>query len=396
MKVSRASLLVSVAVALCSLLGAASASASLLEATSYPTTIKGGPSSQSFGFKYATFECQNTTAEGNLAAASSNVVVHPTYPECIHYGTSGFNTSGCNYEYHIGKRVSPTTFEGTMDIVPTTCVMKRIDPACTVSIPGQTGLAATYTQEGSPTGKVRFSVATSKLKYTQTKGWYCSEGTFENGSFNGSWTFGPETLRIESEAQSARFEMAKYPGTVSGKQVEKEKAVFVMKSANNIKLECNSISMNGSLSSSATTMSVKPTFSGCTSFLGVNATVNSSGCDFVFHSAKANTTEGSVDLACSAGSAVTVSGSTCVVEIPAQSGLGTVEYRNELSGGSYGIHAYLKLTSVTYVKASDGAFCPLNGTGTHTDGTFTGGMLFSGEYTTESGASPNDLFVWGT
>lgn len=69
------------------------------------------------------------------------------------------------------------------------------------------------------------------------------------------------------------------------------------------------------------------------------ATVTTTGCNYVFHAAAPNTTEGSVDLECEAGDEIKVhvSGLNCEIKVPAQSGLKTVEYVNE--GGAVKVNA---------------------------------------------------------
>ena len=87
------------------------------------------------------------------------------------------------------------------------------------------------------------------------------------------------------------------------------------------------------------TLEVHPSYKKCIlTLLGITsgaATVVTTGCNYVFHAAKPNTTEGSTDIKCAAGKAIKIEATflpSCVITVNAQNGLKTLEYRNEPTG----------------------------------------------------------------
>jgi len=91
----------------------------------------------------------------------------------------------------------------------------------------------------------------------------------------------------------------------------------------------------------AATLEVHPIYSGCILTLLATtsgaANVVTTGCNYVFHVAKPNTTEGSVDIKCEAGKAIKIEATFlpgCVLTVNPQLALKTIEYRNEPTGPS--------------------------------------------------------------
>jgi len=84
------------------------------------------------------------------------------------------------------------------------------------------------------------------------------------------------------------------------------------------------------------TLEVHPIYKKCIlTLLGTSsgaASVVTTGCNYVFHAAKPNTTQGSTDIKCEAGKVIKIEAiflTGCVISVPAQLGLKTIEYRNE-------------------------------------------------------------------
>lgn len=121
---------------------ATGAQAGTFTAGAYPATIHGKTSHQ-FAFALGLMEC-TVSYHGELAAASEEVTVTPSYESCKHFGGSvDVAVNGCDTRLHAGKEIE-AGFIGTMDIV---CPEgKAIDfnltarPGCHLTIPSQEGL----------------------------------------------------------------------------------------------------------------------------------------------------------------------------------------------------------------------------------------------------------------
>lgn len=123
---------------------ATGAQASTITAGAYPATIH-GKTSHLFAFALGIIECTaGVTYHGELAAASEEATVSPSYEPCKHFGGSvDVTVNGCDTRLHAGKKIEGG-FIGTADIV---CPAgKTIDfnltarPGCHLTIPPQEGL----------------------------------------------------------------------------------------------------------------------------------------------------------------------------------------------------------------------------------------------------------------
>lgn len=112
-----------------------------------------------------------------------------------------------------------------------------------------------------------------------------------------------------------------------------------------------------------------PTFSGCTAFGFVNATVDTNGCSNVI------TADIEVHLVCPAGKTMQVTAFNCWISIPPQSAT-SVEYVNTGSGSSRTILARESGTGIHYTQTSKSF--PGCSNGTFTNGTATGEILTKG------------------
>jgi hypothetical protein len=113
--------------------------------------------------------------------------------------------------------------------------------------------------------------------------------------------------------------------------------------------------------------------------VGFGGGIESNGCEFVFHpgTGSGDNFTGSFDVSCPAGKKIVVTGSTCEVQIGAQTGLGPVAYEKVTAATPDEVQATFQMKSTagfTYTKAVDGASCPLSGTGVKTDGVIGGGL----------------------
>ena len=133
-----------------------------------------------------------------------------------------------------------------------------------------------------------------------------------------------------------------------------------------------------------TTLTVTPEYSGCfaeTAIGKLNANVvgfGAGGCDFLLHST------GTADLVCAAGKDVTVNANPCVVHIPAQNGLGTIEYDTKEAGGIKDLTLTINIQNITATH-TDGFLCPFGSSGEST------GAVLEGNITAKAFVGPNQV-----
>jgi hypothetical protein len=172
-----------------------------------------------------------------------------------------------------------------------------------------------------------------------------------------------------SSAQASTFTAGKYPATIAGTQVGQH--VFSIE--NNLTVKCQGATFHGTLSAASSTAQLHPTYTVCSAFGFLEATINSAGCDYLFHAGSevaADKHAGTVDIVCSAGASIVIAASTCEVSVPAQTGLGSSNIENNTNPND--ATATGSLTGIKYTKTKDGFLCPFAGTGTKTDGGYAG------------------------
>jgi hypothetical protein len=127
----------------------------------------------------------------------------------------------------------------------------------------------------------------------------------------------------------------------------------------------------------------KAVYTECTAFGFVNAKITGFGhypavegagpyCEYLL------TANGTVHLVCPAGKDLTVEASTCTVHVPAQEGLGTVQFTTGTWEGKHAVTLDVNVGSIT-ATATDGFACPLTGSGDVTNCTIIGKTLVWGE-----------------
>lgn len=176
-----------------------------------------------------------------------------------------------------------------------------------------------------------------------------------------------------SAASATNFTAAEYPVDVTASQEGTH--VFEIDSQ---KVTCETAEFNTVESQTAASeeLTVHPTYEDCTAFGFVEATVTTTGCNYVLN------VNGDLDVACSGGP-ITISVFTCKVTVGSQ----------ELSGASYENVAngdVLVGAAVSGIAATktDGTLCPLKGSGAGT-ATYNGDTLASGSFE----GSPIDIDV---
>lgn len=170
----------------------------------------------------------------------------------------------------------------------------------------------------------------------------------------------------------------KYPATLSGEQVEGDPIVYNL---GGNKIECSTATVTGEATKKATTVTLHPSFSGCSAFGFGEATVTTTGCDFTytFHNELAvDTWDATVDTECIASNEIVVAAGTCEVRIEPQEGVHTVEWVDDTVTGKVTIRK--GVTGKKYRVAKDGLACPFFGTGKKEDGKVTGRYVLGGTY----------------
>jgi len=171
---------------------AVAAQAGQFTAPAYPATITGQNVGgfHEFTTELGTMNC-NVTFHGELAAASEDLTLAPTY-NCV-IGGLGVDVSmnGCDYEFHAGETLAMDQVAGSMDIL---CPEEAaIDfkvtsvPPCHVTVGEQLGLEAlTYTNR-TMAKDVDVNMSLGEIAYG-LEGNCPVVGTFANGTYTGTTT----------------------------------------------------------------------------------------------------------------------------------------------------------------------------------------------------------------
>jgi hypothetical protein len=176
---------------------------------------------------------------------------------------------------------------------------------------------------------------------------------------------------MASAAQAAPFfHSESAPAIQKGTEVEKNK--FTTASGT---VECASTFRGTTTSTTTTTVTMKPTYSNCTAFGFVGATIDVNECGYMFHLVEnSSPATATVDLECTnAGEEMRITAGFCTVHVKQQSGLAHVTFANGGSKTSRDITATLNVGGIHYVSTS-GCF----NSGTHTDGVYEGSVTIKG------------------
>ena len=140
------------------------------------------------------------------------------------------------------------------------------------------------------------------------------------------------------------------------------------------KVECTTahFQTEGEIASPSATLLVHPEYSGCTEFGFIGTTIRTTGCNYNLHAA------GTVDIVCSTGNSIKIEAATCKAEVGSQSGLSSIAYTNSSPLATVTVTPNVGKIKVT--KTEDGFLCPLNGTGTVENGSYTGASKASGTH----------------
>ncbi len=173
----------------------------------------------------------------------------------------------------------------------------------------------------------------------------------------------------DSALAATEFRAATSPVKISADQTTTN--VF---SVDGTKVECTTahFATEGEIASPSPTILVHPEYSGCTEFGFIGTTIDTIGCNYNLHAA------GTVDIVCSSGNSIKIEAATCKAEVGSQSGLSSIAYANSNPLATVTVTPNISKIKVT--KTEDGFLCPLNGTGTVENGTYTGAIKASGTH----------------
>jgi hypothetical protein len=180
-------------------------------------------------------------------------------------------------------------------------------------------------------------------------------------------------------ASAAQFRAEEYPTSVTGTQTVAPKFTTWEKGPT---WTCSSMTTTGTITVASTTLSLTPTFSGC-SFFGSAAAVKVNSCKFVFNNSSEQwVNSATMDVSCSKeGDQIEVVTGVCTMKIPPQTALSSAEFsggpQQEGPGGeSYQrkINLALNTAGIKYSLAGAVCFKP----GEHEDGGLTGSSVIKG------------------
>jgi hypothetical protein len=176
---------------------------------------------------------------------------------------------------------------------------------------------------------------------------------------------------VASAAQAITISSSSYPQTVTGSasgigEHFKTEAGSV---------ECEKSSYDGTLGEASSTLTVKPTYTGCTAFFGfASATIHTEECAYVFHATGHDsgtaTFTANVDVSCPGSQSIKITAGTCRAEVKSQTGLSTANITN-MAGSPSDITVKPAITGIAYTVTQDGFGCPFSGTGNKGGGEYT-------------------------
>lgn len=160
-----------------------------------------------------------------------------------------------------------------------------------------------------------------------------------------------------SAAGAAQFTSSSYPTSITAASSEGNE-VFATEAGS---LSCLNGHFAGTMSEPSPTITITPTFTSCSGWSFMEATVTMNGCDFIFHAT------GVFDLECSGSNKVVIVAGTCEVQVGTQTGLVGIDLTN--SGAN--IMSQATVGGIAYTVTKDGFFCPFSGTGNKTGARYT-------------------------
>lgn len=383
-RIKSLSLAAALALALLAVPSVAVAAEGGVEADSYPVTYVGeqqGPLYFAWGGTQPT-ECSEAEIWGEAAGPVDDLGsifgmrCHRTGVQTEHQ----VEMDGCAFEFHPGSQSS-------VDIGPPNCgpITGLPMDICWASIPAQTGIPATYTNETiEGVERVKVSIDT---ELEHSSGGLCEgnplvvEGTWivsgydelglpidirRGDSLNGFFIEGEES---EIEAEQPRFSSESFPNPLDGSMNSGEELTLELAG---VAMSCDAMSLGGNLTATTTSLPIDASLSGCTDdHKGAAVAVEMNSCRLVYSLSNTDLVPpaayvGEFGIDCDEGDYIELQFESCGARIGSQNPSSSVLYGNSGSGPS----RYVRLTSVSASEVSytyKSGFCTLYGA-EHSDG----------------------------
>lgn len=169
-------------------------------------------------------------------------------------------------------------------------------------------------------------------------------------------------------ASASQFRAQQYPATITGTQGTAQKL-----NLNGTTIKCSNTTATATAASASSTLELTPAYSGCT-IGGLAATSSSNGCQLTYASTSESAPlTGTLGVKCGAGAAIEFKQGTCVFSIPAQSGVGGLEFTNAGTGSTRTVTTTYGVSGLSYTAGS-GCGSP----GSFSNGTLTGSSVLKG------------------
>lgn len=311
-----------------------------------------------------------------------------------------FKMNGCKPTFN--SPPGGTSNQGTIDIGPAGCAPITAKNAlnCEWTIPAQSGLSATYENQGSGTGRtISVDLSTSKLKFNIVKNAGCGAvGSYSDGVLQTEFTLqgtaaggSPVGIRVaelpvgfyltgeksEDPAKQPRFEAEEYPTDLVG-QISKTHS-FLLKEGG-ASVNCETGSLSAFISGPTPALDMDADYTGCAKFLGQQVSIDMHSCehDFVIYNTNPPYS-GAIVMYCTIpGDAIEIvvgnpASPICTYEMPPQYLTG-VTYSVTGSLNERKVVAEVEDKSVTYTRTYNGLFCPP----ASSTGAFSGGFTLEG------------------
>lgn len=176
------------------------------------------------------------------------------------------------------------------------------------------------------------------------------------------------------------FQAEKYPAKLTGTALEFHVFGF------NSSWKCTGVTFSGSLAESSSTLTLSPTYSGCT-FFGLAMTANTNGCTFLLHLVEAEKEDvfrSTIDVSCPAGKEIQFSQplTGCSWSFGSQTALGKVTIKNLTASTPKNLQLTFEVSNIKYIEKGSGLWCS---EGLFTNGQYTGQETLVGD--TEGGTA---------
>lgn len=185
---------------------AVGAQAGTFTAGAYPATVTGSAVGMHLlGTELGVMECA-PTFDGELAAASEELTLTPTYGTSCKLGAKEVHVTnnGCDFRLHAGNTLVEDRVAGTMDIICPEGMAIDFEitsmPICHLTIPGQAGLSSLVFTNRTMAKDVDLDFGIVELVYHL--GGNCPGGpaTYANGTYGGT-----STLTADNEGAATAF-----------------------------------------------------------------------------------------------------------------------------------------------------------------------------------------------